>query len=150
MRNTKWGSRNDMRNNTMTSIWANHATRTGVRPKEEKLIINVAAATVLRWGIEEPSNKPNSLVKLKWDSDWHMDQPLIAVVRIHGGTVWTGRAYGACRGRTRRYCPQETHVYDISKLTRCVFPGGSYAALHGYAGNHFAGYATRIVEWEGR
>ena len=137
-------------NNTMASIWANHPTRTGFRPNEEQLIINVAAATVLRPGIEEPSNKPNSLMKLKWNSDWDANQPLIAVVRIHGGTVWTGRAYGACRGRTRRYCPQETHVYDVSGLTEQVFPYGSSAAQHGFAGTHWAGHATRIINWEGR
>ena len=138
--------------NTMTSIWANHPTRTGCSPTKEKLIINVATATVLRWGIEEPSNKPNSLMKLKWESDTDRDnpRPLIAVVRIHGGTVWTGRAYGACRGRTRRYCPQETHVYDVSSLTEQVFPYGSYAAQHGFAGTHWAGRATRIIDWEGR
>ena len=140
-------------NNTMAFIWANHPTRTGFRPNKEQLIINVATATVLRWGIKEPSNKPNSLIKMKWvvdTQDRHADRPLLAVVRIHGGTVWTGRAYGACRGRTRRYCPQETHVYDVSSLTEQVFPYGSSAAQHGFAGTHWAGHATRIINWEGR
>ncbi len=114
---------------------------------EEQLIINVATATVLRPGIEEPSNKPNSLVKMKWvmgNADAHADRPWFAVVRIHGGTVWTGR------GVPRRYCPQETHVYDVTGLTEQVFPYGSYAAQHGFAGTHWAGRATRVIEWEGR
>ena len=112
---------------------------------EEQLIINVATATVLRPGIEEPSNKPNSLVKMKWDPLVEgPPNPLLAVMRIHGGTVWPGR------GIPRRYCPQETHVYDVSSLTEQVFPYGSYAAQHGFAGTHWAGRATRIIDWEGR
>ena len=129
------------------AFWDNHPAHTGFRPSEERLIINVATATVLRPGIEEPSNKPNSLIKMKWvmeKADGHADRPWIAVVRIHGGTVWTGR------GVPRRYCPQETHVYDVSSLTERTFPYGSYAAQHGFAGTHWAGRATRIIDWEGR
>ncbi|SVD09589.1 uncharacterized protein METZ01_LOCUS362443 [marine metagenome] len=129
------------------AFWENHPAHTGFRPSEERLIINVATATVLRPGIEEPSNKPNSLIKMKWvmeNADGHADSPWFAVVRIHGGTVWTGR------GIPRRYCPQETHVYDVSGLTERTFPYGSYAAQHGFAGTHWAGRATRIIDWEGR
>ncbi len=129
------------------AFWENHPAHTGFRPSEERLIINVATATVLRPGIEEPSNKPNSLIKMKWvmeNADGHADRPWFAVVRIHGGTVWTGR------GIPRRYCPQETHVYDVSGLTERTFPYGSYAAQHGFAGTHWAGRATRIIDWEGR
>ena len=127
------------------AFWDNHPAHTGFRPNEERLIINVATATVLRPGIEEPSNKPYSLVKMKWDPLVEgPPKPLLAVMRIHGGTVWTGR------GIPRRYCPQETHVYDVSSLTEQVFPYGSYAAQHGFAGTHWAGRATRIIDWEGR
>ena len=128
------------------AFWDNHPAHTGFRPNEERLIINVATATVLRPGIEEPSNKPNSLVKLKWvmeNANGHADKPSLAVVRIHGGMI-------TYKNLTRRYRRQETHVYDVSSLTERTFPYGSLAAQQGYAGSHWAGRATRVIEWEGR
>lgn len=112
---------------------------------EHDLIINVAARTVLRQGVKEPSNMPNTLVKIKWTAetlDWHSDKPLLAVVRIQGGHVWLDGERG--------YCPLSTHVYDISGLVRQEFPYGSIAAQHGYAGTHWAGRAQRLIHWEGR
>ena len=115
-------------------------------PNEERLIINIAAGTVLRQGVRELTNTPNTLVSIRWTDetlDWHSDRPLYAVVRIPGGAVWLDETHGWVDGSTT------THVYDISELTRQDFPAGSIAAQHGYAGTHWAGRAQRLIQWEG-
>ena len=131
----------------MSVIWTKNPRQWRFRPTEEELIINVATATVLRPGVDEASTKPNSLVKMKWCVEsTHgklSDKPLLAVVRIHGGMI-------TYKNLMRRYRRQETHVYDVSGLTQQVFPYGSLAAQQGYAGSHWAGRATRVIEWEGR